>query len=252
MSGRRSACFFDISSHSVCTAFCVAADVVATAGHCLYRTNGREAAAPVGPLASSCTGRTEQRADRRRRQRARAEPNVHLRLAPGSTSIRPSTRRTTGRSCGSRSRSARRGACAVSRQPVAEVMKLAANGQRVPDRLSPRLAEVAADARTPAAACGAIFDDADWSTIRARLLRPRPAPAAHLRHRRRLVGLAAADRRARRPGGRRHQRRHLRAVEGDHAERRGAAPLQVGRRRQHRRQRARLRRLARHSSAPIR
>ena len=31
---------YDDRSHSVCTAFCVADDIVATAGHCLYRTEG--------------------------------------------------------------------------------------------------------------------------------------------------------------------------------------------------------------------
>src|SRR5262245_57011898 len=34
--------FSDDGSHSVCTAFCLAPDVVATAAHCLYRTSGEE------------------------------------------------------------------------------------------------------------------------------------------------------------------------------------------------------------------
>ena len=95
------------------------------------------------------------------------------------------------------------------------------------------------------ARCSAIFDGRRLGHDPARLSPTPSSSAAHLRHGRRLLGLAAARRWSRRPRGRRHQRRHLRAVEGDHAQRRGDAPLQVGRRRQHRRQRAGLRGRAR-------
>ena len=36
--GTKLGIFFDSKSHSICTAFCVAPDVVVTAAHCLYRT----------------------------------------------------------------------------------------------------------------------------------------------------------------------------------------------------------------------
>ena len=124
-------------------------------------------------------------------------------------------------------------------------MRLAETGHVLQHRLPPRPAEVAADARIGLRRAAQLRRTPSWSTIRRDFADPDAAPAAHLRHGRRLVGLAAARRRTRRAGGRRHQRRHLRAVEGDHAQRRGAAPLQVGRRRQYGRQRARLRSLAR-------
>jgi len=40
--GTKLGVFFDSKSQSVCTAFCVAPDVVATAAHCLYRTSGEQ------------------------------------------------------------------------------------------------------------------------------------------------------------------------------------------------------------------
>lgn len=40
--GTKLGVFFDSKSQSVCTAFCVAPDVVMTAAHCLYRTSGEQ------------------------------------------------------------------------------------------------------------------------------------------------------------------------------------------------------------------
>ncbi len=139
------------------------------------------------------------------------------------------------------------GSFKVSRKPVAEVMKLAEAG-RVYNVAYHRDLPKWQPMFEPGCVVKRNFEDADWTDDPPRFLRPRSAAAAHLRHRRRLVGLAAAGRRARRARGRRHQRRHLRAVEGDHAQRRGAAPLQVGRRRQHRRELARVRGVARRAA----
>ena len=40
--GAKLGVFYDSRSHSVCTAFCLAPDTVATASHCLYRTSGEQ------------------------------------------------------------------------------------------------------------------------------------------------------------------------------------------------------------------
>src|SRR5262245_51879172 len=39
---------YERRSHSVCTAFCVDDSIVATAGHCIYRTNGERAPTATG------------------------------------------------------------------------------------------------------------------------------------------------------------------------------------------------------------
>ena len=137
-----------------------------------------------------------------------------------STSTRRSTRHAIGPSSAWQSPSASAGVFKVSPKPVADVIKLSAQGHVYNHRLPSRPAEVAADAqhrlrRAARFRRRRLVDDPP------RFRRSRPAAAAHLRHGRRLVGLAAARRRAEWPGGRRHQRRHLRAVEGDHAQRRG-------------------------------
>ena len=132
-------------------------------------------------------------------------------------------------------------------------MKLADKRSCVQHRLSPRSAEVAADAqyglqraarlhRRRLAGDRAATSPTPISCSCTRATRAPPHPA-------RRCSIDGTGR----TGGGRHQCRHLRAVEGHHAQRRGAAPLQVGRRRQYRRQRAGLRILARCcSSRPIR
>ena len=123
---------------------------------------------------------------------------------------------------------------APAAQPPARVRSDAARRQRprLQHRLPPRPAEVAADAGAPLPLPPQLRGR-ELEHHPQRLHRSRRAPAAHVRHGRGFVGLAAAHRWPARAGGRRHQRRDLRAVEGHHAQRRGRAPLQVGRRRQY-------------------
>jgi len=160
--GSRLGLFFDSGSHSVCTAFCVAPDVIVTAAHCLYRTSGQQplrlndlsfklhGAAQSVKIAGADTGA--------------AEANV----SPGSTQLNvhppiDATRdwalvRLAQRACTA-------GAFKVKSKPVDEVMRLATSGRvynlayhRDLPKWQPML-NGGCDVKRS-------FDDADWSTIK--------------------------------------------------------------------------------------
>jgi putative peptidoglycan binding protein/trypsin-like peptidase len=154
--------FSDAASHSVCTAFCVAPDVVATAAHCLYRTSGEQ------PLRlSDLSFRLDGAAKAVRiagAQTGAAEANV----TSGSTKLKvhppiDATRdwalvRLAQPACTA-------GVFKVSGMPVDEVMKLAGAGQvfniayhRDLPKWQPMLNTGCNVKRD--------FVDADWQTIR--------------------------------------------------------------------------------------
>ena len=227
-------------SRTVCTAFCVAPDIVATAAHCLYRT-GRARRRACRSFQFTCWHRPSARARIAGDANGAPEPARHLRVDAASTSTRRSTRHATGRWFGWPSPSAARACFRSAPKPVAEVVKLSAQGHVFQLAYHRDLTQWQLAYSTPAAACGAT----STTPTGRRSRRDFSKPDQLLLHTCDTGGASSGspllvDGR-RRTGGGRHQRRHLRAVEGDHAERRGAASLQGRDGRQHRRQRRRLR-----------
>lgn len=160
--GTKIGVFFDISSHSVCTAFCLAPDVVATAAHCLYRTKG-EKPLRLSDLSFKLHGTTESVRIAGAGTGA-PEPNV----ISGSTrlNVHPPIDATHDWAVVRLAQPAcKAGAFAVSPKPVAEVMKLAAKGQVFNIAYHRDLPKWQPMLNT---GCGVRrdFDDADWSTIR--------------------------------------------------------------------------------------
>jgi hypothetical protein len=161
-SGAKLGVFYDTRSHSVCTAFCLAPDVIATAAHCLYRTSeekplhltdfafrlhgGKEAAKIAGaddgsPETNVIAGSTRL--------------NVH---PPIDATRDWAMVRLAQPVCNA-------GAFKVSRRSVSEVMKLAAAGHvfniayhRDLPKWQPMLNTGCSVQRN--------FADADWQTIR--------------------------------------------------------------------------------------
>ena len=160
--GARLGLFFDSGSHSVCTAFCVAPDVIVTAAHCLYRTNGQQPL-PLNDLSFKLHG-TSQSVRIAGADTGAPEANV----SPGSTqlNVQPpidATRdwaivRLAQRACTA-------GVFKVKSKPVNEVMRLASSGRvfnlayhRDLPKWQPML-NTGCDVKRS-------FDDADWPTIR--------------------------------------------------------------------------------------
>ncbi len=153
---------FDPRSHSVCSAFCVAPNMVATAAHCLYRTAGetplRLTDLKVRLHGSRATSRIAG-ADK-----GAPEPNVvsgstHLNVHPPIDATRDwALVRLAKPLC-------KGGALKIAPRPVKDVMRLAAEG---------RVFNVAYHRDVPkwplmlGRSCGVkrSFKDASWSTIR--------------------------------------------------------------------------------------
>jgi Putative peptidoglycan binding domain/Trypsin-like peptidase domain len=158
----------DPRSHSVCTAFCVARDIVATAAHCLYRTSD------VPPLrlndltlklhGSHTTSRIAGAAE------GAPEPNVvagsmHLNVHPPIDATRDwALVRLAQPVC-------KGGSFKLSRKPVEEVMRLAEAGRvynvayhRDLPKWQPMFESGCAVKRN--------FEDAEWSTIRRDFTNP--------------------------------------------------------------------------------
>ena len=167
-SGARLGIFYDSRSHSVCTAFCLAPDTVATASHCLYRTKG-EKPLRLSELSFKLHGTTEGVPIAGAAEGA-PEPNVisgstRLNVHPPIDATRDwAIVRLAKPVCNA-------GVFKVSPKPVAEVMKLSAQGHvyniayhRDLPKWQPMLAT----------GCGVRrdFDDADWSTIRRDFANP--------------------------------------------------------------------------------
>ncbi len=153
---------------------------------------GREAAAPLAISPSSCTARRRACGSPAPLDGA-PEPNVisgstRLNVHPPIDATRDwAVVRLAAPAC-------KAGAFKVSAKPVTEVMKLSAKGQVFNIAYHRDLPKWQPMLNT---GCGVQrdFDDADWTHDPPRFHRPRSAAAAHLRHGRRLVGLAAARRR---------------------------------------------------------
>ncbi len=165
--GDRIGVLHDPRSHSVCTAFCVARDIVATAAHCLYRTSG------VPPLrlsdltlklhGSHIATRIAGAAD------GAPEPNVvagSMRL-----NVHPPIDATRDWALVRLAKPVCKGPFKLSRKPVEEVMRLAEAGRvyniayhRDLPKWQPTFESGCAVKRS--------FADAEWSTIRGDFANP--------------------------------------------------------------------------------
>jgi len=160
--GTKLGVFFDSRSQSVCTAFCVAPDVVVTAAHCLYRTSGEQPLRLTDlafKLHGTTTGVKIAGSDE-------GVPEANVTSGSSRLSVRPpidATRdwalvRLAGPACKS-------GSLRVSARPVHEVMELAEKG---------RVFNIAYHRDLPkwqptlGTGCGVRrnFTDADWPTIK--------------------------------------------------------------------------------------
>lgn len=160
--GTKLGVFFDSRSQSVCTAFCVGPDVVATAAHCLYRTNG-EQPLRLTDLSFKLHGTTQSVRIAGAREGA-PEANVtsgssHLNVRPPIDATRDwALVRLAQPAC-------KAGAFKISAKPVDEVMTLADKGRvfniayhRDLPKWQPML-NTGCNVRRN-------FTDADWPTIK--------------------------------------------------------------------------------------
>jgi protease YdgD len=159
--GSKLGVLYDSRSHSVCTAFCVAPDVVATAAHCLYRTSGES------PLRLSDFAFRLHGSEAPARIAGADAGTAELNVTSGSTrlNVRPPIDATRDWALVRLAQPAcKGGAFKLSRRPVAEVMTLADQGHvfniayhRDLPKWQPMLNTGCAVRRT--------FEDADWQTI---------------------------------------------------------------------------------------
>jgi protease YdgD len=160
--GTKLGVFYDSRSHSVCTAFCLAPDVVATAAHCLYRTSG-EKPLHLTDFAFKLHGGKEgvkiAGADDGAPETNVISGSTRLNVHPPIDATRDwALVRLAQPACQS-------GSFKISRRPVAEVMKLADGGHvfniayhRDLPKWQPML-NTGCNVRRN-------FADADWQTIR--------------------------------------------------------------------------------------
>lgn len=160
--GAKLGVFSDARSHSVCTAFCVAPDVVMTAAHCLYRTSG-EQPLRLTDLSFKLSGASERvkiaGADSGAPEANVTSGSTQLNVHPPIDATRDwAMVRLAAPACTS-------GGFKISSKPVSEVMKLADEGQvfniayhRDLPKWQPMLN----------VGCGVKrnYPDADWTTIR--------------------------------------------------------------------------------------
>ena len=160
--GTKLGVFYDSRSQSVCTAFCVAPDVVATAAHCLYRTNG-EPPLRLIDLSFKLHGTTQSV-----RIAGAADGAPEANVTSGSThlNVRPPIDATRDWALVRLAQPAcKNGAFKISAKPVDEIMKLADKGRvfniayhRDLPKWQPMLSTGCTVQRN--------FVDADWSTIK--------------------------------------------------------------------------------------
>lgn len=160
--GSKLGVIYDSRSHSVCTAFCVAPDVVATAAHCLYRTNGET------PLRLSDFAFRLHGSNPPSRIAGADDGAAELNVTSGSMrlNVRPPIDATRDWALVRLAQPAcKAGTFKLSRRPVAEVMKLADDGHvfniayhRDLPKWQPMLNQACAVRRN--------FEDADWQTIK--------------------------------------------------------------------------------------
>ena len=182
----------------MCTAFCVAKDVVATAGHCLLSTAGErpprfadfwfprnyDAAREIARIAGHANGTAAQQRD----------------VGSTSLNVRPPIDATRDWALVRLARPAcTKGVLPVRVLPIERILS-EAEAKRVFQIAYHRdYMPVEARLRASPAAWRKSFETSDWKHDRAGLLRSRGAAAAYLRHGRGLVGLADAARQARGP-----------------------------------------------------
>jgi hypothetical protein len=160
--GTKIGVFFDSKSQSVCTAFCVAPDVIMTAAHCLYRTSG-EQPLKLADLSFKLNGANQSI---RIAGSTDGVPEANVTSGSVKLSVRPpidATRdwalvRLTQPAC-------KAGALKISAKPVDEVIKLADKGRvfnvayhRDLPKWQPMLGTGCTVQRN--------FPDADWPTIK--------------------------------------------------------------------------------------
>jgi hypothetical protein len=160
--GTKLGVFYDSRSHSVCTAFCLAPDVVGTAAHCLYRTSG-EKPLRLSDFAFKLHGGTQSV-----RIAGADDGSPEANVTSGSTrlNVHPPIDATRDWAMVRLAQPAcKSGSFKVSRRPVAEVMKLADGGHvfniayhRDLPKWQPML-NTGCNVRRN-------FTDADWPTIR--------------------------------------------------------------------------------------
>jgi len=151
----------DPRSHSVCTAFCVARDIVATAAHCLYRTSD------VPPLRLTDLLLKLHGSHTATHIAGTAEGAPETNVIAGSTrlNVHPPIDATRDWALVRLERPVCKGSLKLSRKPVEEVMRLAKAGRvynvayhRDLPKWQPMFESGCAVKRN--------FEDAEWSTIR--------------------------------------------------------------------------------------
>lgn len=160
--GTRLGVFFDSKSQSVCTAFCVASDVVMTAAHCLYRTSG-EQPLRLTDLAFKLNGTTQSI---KIAGTSEGVPEANVTSGSARLSVRPPIDATHDWALVRLSQPAcKAGTLRISAKPVDEVMKLAEKGRvfniayhRDLPKWQPMLGTGCNVQRN--------FTDADWPTIK--------------------------------------------------------------------------------------
>jgi len=158
----------DPRSHSVCTAFCVARDIVATAAHCLYRTSD-ETPLRLTDLTLKLHG-SHTTAHIAGAAEGAPEPNVvagsmHLNIHPPIDATRDwALVRLAQPVC-------KGGSFKLSRKPVEEVMRLAEAG-RVYNVAYHRDLPIWQPMFESGCAVKRSFEDAEWGTIRRDFANP--------------------------------------------------------------------------------
>ncbi len=160
--GTKIGVFFDSKSQSVCTAFCVAPDVVMTAAHCLYRTSG-EPPLKLADLSFKLHGTTQSIGIA---GTSEGVPEANVTSGSAKLSVRPPIDATRDWALVRLAQPAcKAGGLKVTAKPVSDVMKLAEKGHvfniayhRDLPKWQPMLATGCNVQRN--------FTDADWPTIR--------------------------------------------------------------------------------------
>jgi protease YdgD len=160
--GTKIGVFFDSKSQSVCTAFCVAPDVVMTAAHCLYRTGG-ETPLKLTDLSFKLHGTTQSISIA---GTSEGVPEANVTSGSSRLSVRPPIDATRDWALVRLSQPAcRAGILQVNARPVSEIMKLAEKGRvfniayhRDLPKWQPMLTTGCNVQRN--------FIDADWPTIK--------------------------------------------------------------------------------------
>jgi hypothetical protein len=160
--GTKLGVFFDSQSQSVCTAFCVAPDVVMTAAHCLYRTSG-EQPLRLSELSFKLYGTTQSV---KIAGAGEGVPEANVTSGSSKLSVRPPIDATRDWALVRLAQPAcKAGSLRISAKPVDEVMKLADKGRvfniayhRDLPKWQPMLGTGCNVRRN--------FTDADWPTIK--------------------------------------------------------------------------------------